>query len=243
MYEKIIPGLLIAALSWVCIGILIYGLHLSMIKAGWDRRYRYRVLTWLIFGTAAWLLLVGLLSIKGFFSNFSAFPPRPAMVIFLPLPLMLFIAVSRKFSELLLIIPPSWLIFMQGFRIAVELILFMAFINGLLPEQMTFEGLNFDVFTGLLALPVGYFCFIKKSWPRVFAVIFNFMGLLLLVIVLVIAVLSMPLPIRYFHHEPSTAVVGSFPFIYLPSVLVVIAYTLHLFSLRQLFLLKKKNGD
>ena len=128
----------------------------------------------------------------------------------------------------------------QVFRIAVELVLYIGFLKQLLPEQMTFSGLNFDIITGIIAMPVGYFCFVKKKWPSRVAVFFNIVGLGLLVNVLIVALLSMPFPFRYFMNEPSTAVVGTFPFIYLPAVLVVLAYSLHIFSLRQLYILKNK---
>ena len=49
-----------------------------------------------------------------------------------------------------------------------------------------------------------------------------------------IAVLSMPTSIRYFMNEPSNTLVGQFPFILLPGILVPIAYTMHIFSLRGL---------
>jgi hypothetical protein len=47
-------------------------------------------------------------------------------------------------------------------------------------------------------------------------------------------VLSMPTSLRYFMNEPSNTIVAQFPFILLPGVLVPIAYTMHIFSLRQL---------
>lgn len=132
--------------------------------------------------------------------------------------------------------PLEWPVFFQVFRVAVELLLFLAFTEGILPEQMTFTGLNYDLLAGLLALPVGYYCFIKKKWPRSVAVVYNVLGLLLLLNVLIVAILSFPLPIRYFMNEPSTALVGSFPLIYLPSVLVVLALGMHIISLRALWL-------
>jgi hypothetical protein len=136
-------------------------------------------------------------------------------------------------------IPPQWLLYIQSFRILVELILFIGFLRNIIPVQMTFEGWNFDILTGLLALPVAYFCFVKKIWDRKMAVVFNIAGLILLLNILVIAVLSMPAPFRYFMNEPANTLVAEFPFVYLPGVLVVLAYTLHIFSLRQIFLLRK----
>jgi uncharacterized membrane protein len=98
---------------------------------------------------------------------------------------------------------------------------------------MTFEGRNFDIVTGLLALPVGYLL-AKGRISGKFAIAFNIIGLVLLLNILVVAVLSMPTPIRYFMNEPANTLVGEFPFILLPGVLVPIAYGLHIFSLSQL---------
>jgi len=72
------------------------------------------------------------------------------------------------------------------------------------------------------------------------AIAFNIVGILLLLNILVIAVLSMPTSIRFFMNEPSNTLVGQFPFILLPGVLVPIAYTMHIFSLRQLFAKQNK---
>jgi hypothetical protein len=47
-------------------------------------------------------------------------------------------------------------------------------------------------------------------------------------------------------NEPANTIVAQFPFIYLPGVLVVLAFVFHVFSLRQLLLKKSvstKNLD
>jgi hypothetical protein len=49
----------------------------------------------------------------------------------------------------------------------------------------------------------------------------------------------MPTPIRYFMNEPANTLVARFPYILLPGVLVPIAYTIHIFSLRQLLAREK----
>ncbi|HKC34999.1 MAG TPA: hypothetical protein VKB95_03020, partial [Chitinophagaceae bacterium] len=95
------------------------------------------------------------------------------------------------------------------------------------------------VVTGVLALPVGYLLAGKKSYASKLIIAFNIIGILLLLNILMIAVLSMPTSIRYFMNEPSNTLVAQFPFILLPGVLVPIAYTMHIFSLRQL--LAKQN--
>jgi hypothetical protein len=183
--------------------------------------------------------LLTILSSNGFFTDFSKLPPRPALAMLIPLPIIILIAFSKTGTQLLQTLPSHWLVLMQSFRIIVELLLLFAFMAGKLPVQMTFEGRNFDVVTGVLALPVGYLIARKKSYASKLGIAFNILGILLLSNILVIAVLSMPTSIRYFMNEPSNTLVGQFPFILLPGALVPIAYTMHIFSLRQL--LAKQN--
>ncbi|MGB3076381.1 MAG: hypothetical protein WBB36_13705 [Chitinophagales bacterium] len=221
-----------------CLAVIFSGLHTVLKRSGMEksRQRKYFLLSLLV--VDLWILLLGLLSWNGFFTDFSVLPPRPLLAVLLPLPVMLMIAFSKQGTLLLKLTPPHWLIFIQTFRIAVELVLWMAFFQQLLPVQMTFEGRNFDVLSGLLAFPVGYFCFVKKNQPVRFVLFYNILGLLLLFNILIIAALSMPTPFRYFMNEPANTIVATFPFIYLPGILVPIAYSFHIFSLRQLWLSK-----
>jgi len=188
----------------------------------------------------AWLLLLGILSIRGFFTNFSQLPPRLSFALLVPLPLVLLFTRSRAGKQLLHHIQPQWLIYLQSFRILVEIALWFLVRNGSLPEQMSFEGRNFDVLTGLFAIPVGYYCFVKKSWPPVAALLYNIAGLVLLVNIVIISTLSMPTPLRAFHNQPDSSLITTFPFIYLPGVLVPLAYTLHILSLRQIGIFRRE---
>jgi len=181
----------------------------------------------------AWLLLLGILSIRGFFTDFSALPPRLAFALLPPLFLVLLFIRSRAGKQVLLYIQPQWLIYLQSFRILVEIAIWLLVRNGSLPVQLSFEGRNFDILTGLLAFPVGYYCFVKKTWPPVAALLYNIAGLLLLVNVVTISTLSMPGPLRVFHNQPDSSLLTTFPFIYVPGLLVPLAYTLHILSLRQ----------
>ena len=182
----------------------------------------------------AWLLLLGILSIRGFFTNFSQLPPRLSFALLIPLPLVLLFTRSRAGKQFLHHIQPQWLIYLQSFRILVEIAIWLLVRNGSLPVQMSFEGRNFDMLTGLLAFPVGYYCFVKKSWPPVAARLYNIAGLVLLLNIVAISTLSMPTPLRVFHNQPDSSLLTMFPFIYLPGLLVPLAYTLHILSLRQL---------
>jgi hypothetical protein len=181
----------------------------------------------------AWLMLLSILSIRGFFADFSRLPPRLALALLGPLPAVLLFLRSGAGKRLLQHIQPHWLTYLQSFRILVEIGLWMLVRNGSLPVQMSFEGRNFDVISGLLAFPVGYYCFVKKSWPPVIAVLYNITGLVLLINIVSISALSMPGPLRAFHNQPDSSLLTRFPLIYLPGLLVPLAYSLHILSLRQ----------
>ena len=228
------PGFLWPLLTLVCIVIILTGLRTVLKKTKWEKRNQNKILFGTIFILVIWVSLLTILSTNGFFTEFSKFPPRPALAILIPLPIIFLIAFSKTGTQLLQLVPSHWLVFMQSFRIIVELLLLFAFMADKLPVQMTFEGRNFDVLTGILALPVGYLLARKKSYASKLAIAFNIIGILLLLNILAIAVLSMPTSIRYFMNEPSNTIVAQFPFILLPGVLVPIAYTMHIFSLRQL---------
>jgi hypothetical protein len=179
-----------------------------------------------------WVLLLGILASRGFFSDFSALPPRLSFALLIPLFFVLLFVWSRAGKEFLYRIKPQWLIYLQSFRILVEIGLWLLVRNGLAPVQISFEGRNFDILVGLLAVPVGYYCFEKKSWSPVVAVVYNVFGLVSLLNVVVISTLSMPTPFRVFLNQPDTSMLTRFPFIYIPGLLVPFAYTLHIFSLR-----------
>lgn len=236
MDAKQLAGTMMFALSVVCVAFVITGLIKALRKTGFARQSQTRIVAVTIFAIAGWMVLTGILASKGFFTNFSTPPPRVMFLIILPLPVVLRISFSKKFAAILKVVPPHWLIAMQAFRIVVELLLLKTYASGLLPKQMTFEGGNFDIISGLLAIPIAI-AIARKRNPLLIKA-YNIAGLLLLLNILVIAVLSMPTPLRQFMNEPANTIVVEFPFTYLPGVLVVIAYSLHIFSLRQVAVLR-----
>ena len=233
------PGFLWPLLSLVCLLFLFRGLYAALLRTNCPKSRGILVFLATLFITALWITVLIRLTGRDFFSDFHTIPPRPALAFLVPLPFILLFTFSSTGESLLRAIPGQWLINMQAFRLFVELLLWFAFLSRKLPVQMSFEGGNFDFITGLLALPVGYFCFIKKRWPIKMAIAFNILGLLLLVNILIIAILSMPGSLRVFYNEPSGYLIAKIPFILLPGILVPIAYSLHIFSLRQLILQKK----
>ncbi|PWT71249.1 MAG: hypothetical protein C5B59_18585 [Bacteroidetes bacterium] len=230
------PGILWLLLSVACVAVLFFGLNLVLGRTGWPKNRRNKILAIVTIAIVAWIILLANLSAIGFFSDFSKIPPRPVFLILIPFPIVLGFALSKAGGQILKHTPPHWLVLMQSFRILVEILIWIGFLRKLLPVQMTFEGGNLDILTGLLAIPVGYFLWKKPGLFPKMAYAFNIIGSVFLINVLIIAVLSMPSPIRYFMNEPSIRIVGEFPFVLLPGVMVPIAYSLHILSFRQSFL-------
>ena len=240
MNLNLLTALLMTLLSLGMVILIMFQFNKILQRSIFKPEDRIRLFFISLILVTGWFILIGVLSLTGVFADFSQLPPRPAFLIILPLPFVIWFSFTKTFRRLAIVTPRSWLINIQTFRFAVEIILWLMLIAGQIPVQMTFEGNNFDILVGLTAIPFSYWCFRKGRNNVKLAVIWNIAGILLLLNILTVAILSMPTPLRYFMNEPANTIVGEFPYTYLPGVLVVIAYTMHVFSLRQLALVRKK---
>jgi hypothetical protein len=183
-----------------------------------------------------WLGLQSAIGLSGFYTVTDKIPPRFLLTI---LPPVLFItglfitSKGRKYIDSLNI---KTLTILQTIRIPVEIVLFWLFIHKAVPALMTFEGRNFDIFSGLTAPVIYYFCFIKHRINKKIFLIWNFTCLGLLINIVANAVLSAPFPFQKFAFDQPDIVVLYFPFNWLPSCVVPIVLLSHLASIRQLLL-------
>ena len=180
---------------------------------------------------SVWLAVTGIFGYTAKLHDFSQTPPQIAVLIVLSFVGVYFgsyFAAARKLIE-----SPglAWLIGLQVFRVAVELFLDLGYRAGFVPVQMTLEGRNWDVLTGLTALPMAWLV-AKQKAPRWLIYVWNTMGLALLLNVMTIAALSMPTPLRHFQNEPANTFVAYFPYVWLPTFLVQVAWMSHLLIFR-----------
>ncbi len=119
-------------------------------------------------------------------------------------------------------------------RIPIELTLYWLAGHKIVPNIMTFSGLNFDIIAGLAALAITlYYNFIGRV-KRWVLVAFNIVSLLLLLNIVTIAALSIQSPIQKFGiTNPNVAVLG-FPYCWLPVFLVPLVLISHIASLWKL---------
>ncbi len=231
-YSTAIGFVTITAISYVW---LLHEFRKNLKKTTWDANLKNRIYNRVLYSVAGWTIFISTLSIAGFFQDFSTFPPRIMVVLFVPLITILIITFSKTTKELLPFIGAKSIVRIQIFRVFVEILLWLLFIQNITPVQMTFEGRNFDVLTGLSAPLVAYFL----STNRTALFIWNILGLILLANIVTIAILSLPTPFRVFMNEPANSIIAHFPFVWLPGLLVPLAYGLHFLSLRKLILDKQ----
>jgi hypothetical protein len=233
----------VAQTGFIAVTVIYYGLFLNQLRkalrnSDFSKEKKARIFSGITIGLLLWLVLISVLAAIQFFNDFSVLPPKFFMVLLAPLILVIWVTSTKTAREILVHVPVQNIVYLQSFRIFVEILLWALFVNQLLPIQMTFEGLNFDVLTGISAIVIGFIASRKKS--RTLLLVWNIGGLALLVNIVTIAILSTLVPFRVFMNEPANTIVTQFPIIWLPGVLVPLAYWLHLLSLRQLSILKSR---
>jgi hypothetical protein len=220
------------ATTLIFYGLLLARLKKSLISTNFTESKKKKIFNGTLIGLIGWAIATSILSWSGVLSDFSTFPPKLIMVLIIPLITVIWLIRTKEVKEILIHTPPESIIWIQSFRIVVEILLWRLFVDNLAPIQMTFEGRNFDILSGLTALLVAYLVANNKiSSPLVIA--WNFACLAILVNIVAIAILSMPTPFRVFMNEPSNTIVAKFPIVLLPALLVPLAYWLHFLSLRQ----------
>ena len=216
-------------------GLVIFQLKKALNKSSFEPYIQKRIIYLVIGYLLLWMIVLSGLSLSGFFSKFDTMPPRFVIIILVPLITLIWaLLFSKTTKQILTYVPAQIIINLQVFRVIVEILLWLLFIQNLLPIQMTFEGRNFDILAGITAPLVTYFGIVKYKWSRTALIIWNLLTLGLLINIVTIAILSFPTPFRYFMNEPANTIVAEFPFVWLPGFLVPLAYGLHFLSLRQL---------
>lgn len=155
-------------------------------------------------------------------------PPAGGMLVAMSLG-MVALAFSRL-GDRLLAWPLGVLVGVQSFRILVELLLAATYHAGALPVELTYEGLNVDVVTGVLAAALGVWAW-RGRLPRGVVLAWNVLGLALLGIVVTMAALS---AFGVWTTSPRVTLPTTWPGVWLPAWLVQLAFLGHLLVFRKL---------
>ena len=184
----------------------------------------------------AWLVLQAGLSYLGIYSQSSeAIPPRIILFGVLPALIAIFLLfITRKGKLFIDKISMQMLTYVHLIRIPVELILYGLFLNGAIPELMTFEGRNFDILAGITAPFIGFFGISQSKMGKTTLLLWNFVCLGLLLNIVVTAMLSAPSPFQQLAFEQPNIAILYFPFSWLPAFIVPLVLFAHLAAIRKL---------
>lgn len=183
-----------------------------------------------------WIVVQAFLTLKGFYNtNTNVSPPKLLLSgIAPPLVTMLLLFITSRGREFIDSLPLKNLTYINTVRVPVELVLLALFLNKAIPELLTFEGRNFDIFSGVTAPFVAWFGFTKGKLSRTVLLAWNFVCLALLLNVVVYALLSTPFPSQQFAFDQPNIAILYFPFSWLPTFVVPLVLFGHLTSIRQL---------
>jgi hypothetical protein len=181
-----------------------------------------------------WILLQSILGLRGFYTNWSATPPRFPMLIIPPALLIVVLFILKKGRSFIDSLNLETLTILHAIRIPVEICLYYLFIAKLIPRAMTFEGSNFDLLSGISAPFVYYFAFVVKRMDWKFLLGWNIICLGLLLNVVMTAFLSAKTPFQQLAFDQPNIGVTYFPYVLLPAVIVPIVLFSHLAGLRQI---------
>jgi hypothetical protein len=207
------------------VGIFIY----AIMRAGLDSLPAKFLIGFL----TVWIVLQTVLAYNGFFQNFNVVPPRTFA--FGPMPFFVLTFVYLIFFRRFLSqMPLGVLTLIHTIRIPIEIVLLWLYQGGQVPIEMTFEGRNFDIISGITAPIVYLIAFRNGQVNRPLLIVWHLAALALLANIVTIAILAFPSPFQSIGFEQPNIGVTYFPFILLPSVIVPIVFFSHVASLWKL---------
>lgn len=169
-------------------------------------------------GVVVWMSAWAAIAGSGVLADFDARPP-PVMAVMLgtllagvALPLS---SVGRTFAGL----APAVLVLSQAYRLPLELVMHHAATQGVMPVQLSWSGYNFDVVTGASALVLGLRG-LYRPLPRAVLWAWNLYGIGALLVIVAIAIATSPV-VRAFGDADINRWVAWFPYVWLPTVMVV----------------------
>jgi hypothetical protein len=181
-----------------------------------------------------WMAAAAVAAGSGALQDFARRPPPLMLAMLASVGAALALALSPIGARFVRGLPMAALVAAQGFRLPLELCMHRAAREGVMPVQMSFAGLNFDILTGASALVIAALLATGRA-PRALVVAWNAAGALLLANISAVAVASTPL----FHAfgtapERLNTFVTELPFVWLPTVLVPVALAGHVIVARKL---------
>jgi hypothetical protein len=180
----------------------------------------------------AWLAITAWVASTGVLRRFDLTPP-PFLAIVLAVVIIGVAVPCSRLGTLLISGLPIWfLVGSQVFRFPLELLMHRAYVEGIMPVQMSYSGRNYDIVSGITAGVLGLWL-IRWPLPRWVVATWNLLGFVLLVNIVTVAIVSTPV-FGWFGADRLNTFVTFFPFVWLPAILVTAALMGHVLVWRWL---------
>jgi len=181
------------------------------------------------------MALSAMAALSGQLSRFDSFPPPMLTMIASVFILSFSVGLSSFGRNAAANLSFAALVGFQSFRLPLELLMHHAGTVGIMPEQLSYSGYNFDIVTGITALLLLVALKLGMPVPRSLLWSWNLWGWLCLVVIAIIAITTSPV-VRAFGDEPQNlnTWVLYFPYVWLPVVLVTAAISGHVIIARKL---------
>ena len=182
-----------------------------------------------------WLVIQAVLSLNDFYATDpTSIPPRFILALLPSLITIVILFSTKRGLAFIDNLPLVNITYLNIVRIPVELVLYWLMLRKAVPKLMTFEGRNFDIFSGITAPLVAYFGFTSEKLNKKIILYWNVICLLLVLNVLTIGILSAPFAFQVFSFIQPNIAILHFPFVWLPTFIVPLVLFGHLVSIRQL---------
>ena len=120
-----------------------------------------------------WLFATAYMASSGFVRDYEAIPPRFLLVILPPNLITIVLLLLPRTRRLLKRIPIATITYIHIIRVPVELVIWWLYLEGQMPKIMSFEGINFDIVSGITAPFAAIFLLRSGSFHRKSAIVWK----------------------------------------------------------------------
>jgi hypothetical protein len=185
-----------------------------------------------VLSATAWMSVTWFAAARGTFRDWDATRPPFALLVAGMIALSCIIGFGPQGRRLASGVPLWILVAIQSFRLPLELAMHAMYERGVVPQQMSYSGWNFDIATGITAIVVAAMMRAGRA-PRWIVAAWNLFGFALLFNIVTIAIVSTP-RVQAFGPDRINVWVMDPPFVWLPAVMVLAALAGHLVIFRAL---------
>jgi hypothetical protein len=132
----------ISGLVIVIVGALLYAVYYALnyafTKLEYTPQKKAKALAVTFIFLAGWLTASAVIAFNGELLDFTSAPPKIFLVVLPSVLFVIYISISSRVNKLLTVIPASWFVYIQSYRVFVELVLWLLLLKNIIPVQMTF---------------------------------------------------------------------------------------------------------